>query len=110
MAASHADPPAPSPPPTDELEGTPDLTAVLIEQRGPEDAEQVARAVAGGGYGDVWLRRKPLPSLGLLQVELFDGAGAFRVDPALVMALSEDGRRATFVHLNRSAGQALLHA
>src|SRR5438874_13465844 len=89
---------------------SPDLTAVLIELRAEADADYIARAVAGGGYGDVWLRMKPLQPLGLVQVELFDGNGMLRVDPALVMALSQDGRRATFVHLNRGAKQALVHA
>lgn len=87
----------------------PDLTAILVAAPGP-DAAAVRRAVLAGPYGDVWLRVRPLPSVGLTQVELFDERGQPRVDPALVAALSGEQGRATFVHHNGAAGQALVHS
>jgi hypothetical protein len=85
-----------------------DLTAILLPAT-EHDPAAVRRAVAAGGYGDVWLRVHPLPSLGLLQVELYDARGMPCVDPALVAVLSGSERRATFVHVNQKATQALVH-
>lgn len=87
-----------------------DITAIFVPS-GQGDENVIARKVLSGPYGDVWLRIKPLPSLGLTQIELFDAAGQMRVDPAMVMSLSaDDGQVATFVHVNRAGSQALVHA
>jgi hypothetical protein len=93
----------------DDDRGPTDLTAILLPDA-EHDAEQVRRAVAAGGYGDVWLRVQPLAGgLGLIQVEVFDGSGLPCADPAMVAALSGRDRRATFLHVNHQAGQALVH-
>ena len=87
-----------------------DLTAVLTRISDHDaDGESVKRAVMAGGYGDVWLRVKPLDKIGLLQIELCDANGLPRVDPALVHALSKEGKRAAFVHVNHEAKQAVIH-
>src|SRR5437867_3718269 len=86
-----------------------DLTAILLAA-GADTVEVVHRAVAAGPYGDVWLRAKPLPALALLQVELYDAGGMPRLDPHLVQTLSSGGRKASFVHVNWEAKQAVVHA
>jgi hypothetical protein len=86
-----------------------DLTAILLPlgQKAPEEVE---RAVVERRPGDVYLRVQPLPKVGLLQVEVCDGRrGLPCEDPELVAHLSMAGR-AAFVHVNHSAGQALVHA
>ncbi|MSP62285.1 MAG: hypothetical protein EXR72_18530 [Myxococcales bacterium] len=83
-----------------------DLTAILVPSD-QQDTDSIRRAVAG--YGDSWLRVRPLAGLGLTQIELLDPGGLPRIDPALVIALSLGERRATFVHVNHAAGQALIH-
>ena len=86
-----------------------DLTAILLPAR-ELDAEGIRRAVLAAGYGDVWLRARPLAKgLDLVQVEVFDGRGLPCVDPGLVAALSGADGRATFVHVNHGADQALVH-
>src|SRR5579871_2134258 len=82
-----------------------DLTAVIVEGLALDEAE--ARRLASG-YGDGWLRVKKLDALGMTQIELLDEGGLPRVDPAFVDALSH-GRKATFVHVNHEAKQALVH-
>src|SRR5438128_1135944 len=84
-----------------------DLTAVIVEREGLDEAE-VQRLVVERGYGDGWLRVKRLGALGLVQVELLDAGGLPRIDPALVEVLSRGGK-ATFVHVNHQAKQALVH-
>jgi hypothetical protein len=87
----------------------PDLTCVLVDTDAHDDAS-VRAVVAAGGYGDGWLRVRPLErALGLTQVELLDAGGLPRIDPALVAALSDRDRRAVFVHVNHQAKQALVH-
>ena len=85
-----------------------DLTAILVPA-GQLDPPSVRRIVVSGGYGDVFLRAKPLAAVGLVQIELFDADGAPRLDANLVARLSERGA-AAFVHRNTEAGQAILHA
>ena len=85
-----------------------DLTALFVDG-GPENEASIRQAVIGGGYGDGWLRVHALPGLSLLQVELLDGRGLPRIDPALVMALAAGDRRAVFVHVNHEADQAVMH-
>jgi hypothetical protein len=83
-----------------------DLTAIFI----PKDqrSEEEIRALAAR-FGDVWLRVAPLPSLNLTQIEILDApAGLPSEDPQLVGELAMSGR-ATFVHVNHSAPQALVH-
>lgn len=90
-----------SPPPL------PNLTAIVVPAD-EQDPASIRRLVVAGGYGDVWLRAKPLPAVGLISVELFDGRGEPRLDFALLAALSQKGR-AAFVHRNSEVGQALFH-
>lgn len=84
-----------------------DLTAVIVEAESL-DEEEVRKLVLDRGYGDGWLRVAPLAGLGLTQVEVLDAGGLPHVDPALVEVLSR-GRKATFVHVNHEAKQALVH-
>ena len=86
-----------------------DLTAILVPTA-EHDPASIRRVVLAGNYGDVWLRMKPLSGTGFTQVELFNEAGGPRIDPLLVTALSSGGRHALFIHLNREADQALIHA
>ena len=88
-------------------EPLPDFTAILLPA-GQHDPTSIRRAVLAGGYGDVWLRARPIASLGVVAVELFDAAGAPRADAALVAALSQGGR-AAFIHRSAGAGQAIMH-
>jgi hypothetical protein len=85
-----------------------DLTAILVPE-GVHDRASVTRVISAGPYGDGWLRVRPLAGVGLTQIELLDGGGLPRADPALVAALSDKGR-AVFVHVNHQAKQALVHA
>src|SRR5262252_3599140 len=84
-----------------------DLTAVIVEAAELDPAD-VRRLVVERGYGDGWLRVRRLDGLGLHQVELLDAGGLPRIDPALVESLSHGGK-ATFVHVNHVAKQALVH-
>ncbi|HEX2569337.1 MAG TPA: hypothetical protein VH877_07240, partial [Polyangia bacterium] len=86
-----------------------DLTALLVRQ-GEHDVESIERTLRQVGYMDVWLRIVPLKDLNLLQIELWDSQGRPAIQPALVSALSAEGKRATFVHVNHQAPQALVHA
>lgn len=85
-----------------------DLTALFVD-RGPHDEASIRGAVLGGVYGDAWLRVRALDGVPLIQVELLDGRGLPRIDPALVMALAANDRRAVFVHVNHQAEQAVVH-
>src|SRR5262245_39066398 len=84
-----------------------DVTAVL-GPAGQHDPASVRRVVQAGGYGDVWLRARPLGAVNMVRIELFDAAGVPRLDANLVARLSERGQ-AAFLHRNSAAGQALLH-
>lgn len=85
-----------------------DLTAVLV-QAGPLDAARAEAIVAESGRHAVLVRFAPLLTLGLVQVEVHDARrGMPTEDPDLVARLSRGGR-ATFVHVNHSAKQAIVH-
>lgn len=86
-----------------------DLTALLVRQ-GEHDVDSIERIVRQAGYVDVWLRIAPLKDIDLFQIELWDSQGRPAVQPALVAALSAEGKRAAFVHVNHQAPQALVHA
>lgn len=85
-----------------------DLTAILIpEGQVPESA--IEKLALSRGYGDLYLRIAPLPSIKLVQIEVCDAAeGRPTVDPELVSQLSAGGK-AAFVHVNNYVGQALVH-
>jgi hypothetical protein len=102
MADQPSDPPAPPAPEAD------DLTAILVDTEHGDEAA-IRATVAAGGYGHGWLRVRPLAGLGLTQIELLDGRGLPQIDPALVIALSQEGRRAVFLHVNHTASQAIVH-
>src|SRR5262245_27587982 len=85
-----------------------DLTAILLPEQ-EHDANDVAHTVLERGYGDLWLRLRRLAGPGLLQVEVCDARGMPCVHPALIERLSSPDKRATFVHVNHQAGQALVH-
>ena len=100
-----------SPPPVDPT--LRDLTAVLLSIDGRDAAtlqHQVRRTVLDGNYGSVWLRMRPLPSLGLAQIELFGEGGMPHVDPALVLALAGADHRAVFIHYTKNGNQGVVHA
>jgi hypothetical protein len=74
----------------------------------PISTEWIESVVRSRGRPAI-LRVAPLPSVGLVQVEVSDVAdGLPTEDPELVAALSSRGA-ATFLHVNHEAGQAILH-
>jgi hypothetical protein len=84
-----------------------DLTAVLLPAGQLADDEIVRVAEE---RSPAWVRVAPLEAVGLIQVEIHEGAqGLPAEDPALVERLSRGGR-AAFVHVNHSAKQALVQA
>jgi hypothetical protein len=84
-----------------------DLTAVIVPA-GQLAVEDVHRIVRESGRHAALVRVAPLPALKLVQVEVHDLRGMPNEDPALVQRLSVGGR-ATFVHVNHSAKQAMVH-
>jgi hypothetical protein len=84
-----------------------DLTAVIVPA-GQLGAGEVQAIVKQSGRPAALVRVAPLTSLGLLQIEVHDLRGMPMEDPALVQRFSQAGR-ATFVHVNHSAKQAMVH-
>lgn len=85
-----------------------DLTAIIVPA-GQLDAGKVHATVLESGRRAALVRVAPLASLGLLQIEVHDARrGLPTEDPELVGRLSRGGR-ATFVHVNHSAKQAMVH-
>ncbi|MDB4968375.1 MAG: hypothetical protein JWN44_4064 [Myxococcales bacterium] len=85
-----------------------DLTAVIIPS-GQLSVEEVHRIVVESGRHAALVRVAPLPKLNLVQIEVHDPRrGLPTEDPALVGLFSKGGR-ATFVHVNHSAKQAMVH-
>jgi hypothetical protein len=90
-----------------EAEAERDLTAVIVPA-GQLTVEQVHAIVRESGRHAALVRVAPLPSLNLMQIEVHDLVGMPTEDPALVQRFSTGGR-ATFVHVNHSAKQAMVH-
>lgn len=84
-----------------------DLTAVLVPA-GQFTVEDVHKIVRESGRHAAIVRVAPLPNVKLLQIEVHDVRGMPCEDPALVQRFSTGGR-ATFVHVNHSAKQAMVH-
>src|SRR4051812_5703914 len=83
-----------------------DLTAILLPAGQLIDEDILAEAAR---FGDVWGRIAPLAALNLTQGEILDGSrGLPRESPEVLMELSKRGS-ATFMHVNHSAKQALVH-
>jgi hypothetical protein len=83
-----------------------DLTAILLPAGQLIEEDIVAEAAR---FGNVWVRLAPLGALALTQVEILDGVRGLPCEsPELLMKLSERGK-ATFVHVNHGAKQALVH-
>jgi hypothetical protein len=86
-----------------------DLTAILIPQ-GQLAESDVTSIVRGLSGEDVFLRVAPLEPVGLMQIEVCDATNGLPCEaPQLVAALSEKGR-ATFLHVNHEAKQAIAHS
>jgi hypothetical protein len=84
-----------------------DLTAVLLPAG--QMTEEAIRAIVAERDAPAFVRVAPLDSIGLIQVEIHEGAqGLPSEDPDLVAKLSKGGR-ATFVHVNHGASQAIVH-
>src|SRR6266404_5438100 len=84
-----------------------DLTAVLLPAG--QLTDETIRKLVAERDAPSYLRVVPLSSVGLIQVEIHEGAqGLPAEDPELVSKLSRGGR-AVFVHLNHQAGQAIIH-
>ncbi len=84
-----------------------DLTAVIVPA-GQLTVDKVHQIVRDSGRHAAIVRVAPLQSLERLQIEVHDPRGMPSEDPALVQRLSAGGR-ATFVHVNHSAKQAMVH-
>ena len=84
-----------------------DLTAVLVPA-GQLTVERVHAIVREHGFHAALVRVAPLPKVSLLQIEVHDLRGMPMEVPALVGRFSVGGR-ATFVHVNHSAKQAMVH-
>ena len=85
-----------------------DLTAVLVPA-GQLTVEEIHKIVRESGRHAAFVRVAPLAAVKLLQIEVHDLRGMPCEDPALVQRFSTGGR-ATFVHVNHSAKQAMVHA
>src|SRR5438094_908870 len=91
-----------------ETETTTDLTAVIIPA-GQLSVEDVHRIVLDSGRHGALVRVAPLTKLNLVQIEVHDPRrGMPTEDPDLVGRFSKGGR-STFVHVNHSAKQAMVH-
>ena len=89
-----------------------DLTAILLPlpPRGLSP-DQVVNLVASNGGAASWVRLCPFDKLEIHQLEVLEGnSGLPAVSPALLVALSNNGGKAMFVHVNHQAKQVLLHA
>jgi hypothetical protein len=89
-----------------------DLTAILLPlpPRGPSP-DFVVNLVAQHGASAAWVRLCPFDKLEIHQLEVLEGnTGLPAVSPALLVALSENGGKALFIHVNHQAKQVLLHA
>src|SRR4051812_39225092 len=84
-----------------------DLTAVIVPE-GQLTVEQVHQIVLASGRHAAIVRVAPLAAVKKLQIEVHDLRGMPTEDPALVQKLSTGGS-ATFVHVNHSAKQAMVH-
>ena len=84
-----------------------DLTAVIVPA-GQLTVDQVHAIVRESGRHAALVRVAPLAAVGLMQIEVHDLRGMPAEDPALVQRFSRGGR-ATFVHVNHSAKQAMVH-
>mgnify|MGYP000004540948 FL=1 len=89
-----------------------DLTAILMPAppRGliPDN---VVNLVAQNVPPTAWVRLSPLEKLDIQQLEVLDGqSGLPAVSPSILVALSQNGGKAMFVHVNHQGKQALLHA
>jgi hypothetical protein len=84
-----------------------DLTAVLVPA-GQLTVERIYAIVRESGRHAAMVRVAPLPKIGLVQIEVHDLRGMPTEDPALVGRFSAGGR-STFVHVNHSAKQAMVH-
>ncbi len=85
-----------------------DLTCVLIPA-GQHDLAALHTIVRASGRLAALVRVAPLPTLNLVQIEVHDlRRGMPTEDPELVGAFSRGGR-ATFVHVNHTAKQAMVH-
>ncbi len=110
-------PPAPAPEPPSSTDTLPrDVTAILLPAglRTNEEifalCEKRPSPTGAPPAQAAWLVRiAPLPALSLVQVEVLDGKRGYPAeDPELVEQMSAGGQ-ATFVHVNHSASQALVH-
>ena len=89
-----------------------DLTAILLPlpPRGMSP-DQVVNVVAQNAPPAAWIRLAPLETVDIHQLEVLEGAsGLPSISPALLVALSQSGGKAMFIHVNHQAKQALLHA
>lgn len=89
-----------------------DLTAILVPQppRGL-NPDTIVNIVAQNVPPTAWVRLSPLEKLDIQQLEVMDGqTGLPAVSPALLVALSQNGGKAMFVHVNHQGKQSLLHA
>ncbi|MCA1662667.1 MAG: hypothetical protein LC659_00055, partial [Myxococcales bacterium] len=84
-----------------------DLTAVIVPA-GQLTVERVHAIVRESGRHAALVRVAPLAAVGLMQIEVHDLRGMPNEDPSLVQRFSAGGR-ATFVHVNHSAKQAMVH-
>lgn len=89
-----------------------DLTAILIPlpPKGLQPND-VINLIAQTAPGVVWVRLAPLDKTEIHQLEVLDGqSGLPAVAPATLQALSQNGGKAMFVHVNHEAKQAMFHA
>jgi hypothetical protein len=89
-----------------------DLTAILLPlpPRGIP-GNDVVQLIAQTVQSAAWLRLTALEPLELHQLEVMEGTtGLPSVAPAMLVALSQNGGKALFLHVNHQAKQAILHA
>jgi len=89
-----------------------DLTAILLPlpPRGLQPNDVVS-VVAQNAPAAAWLRLVPFEQHEIHQLEVMDGqTGLPSVSPALLNALSQNGGKSLFIHVNHAAKQALMHA
>jgi hypothetical protein len=89
-----------------------DLTAILLPlpPRGHQPND-VINLISQAAPTAVWLRLSAFNQHEIHQVEVLDGqTGLPAVSPTMLQALSAEGGKALFIHVNNEAKQALLHA
>lgn len=89
-----------------------DLTAILLPlpPRGHQPND-VINLIAQTAPTAIWLRLSAFGQHEIHQLEVLDGqTGLPAVSPTMLQALSQEGGKALFVHVNNEAKQALLHA